>query len=103
MTLRALVEYAIALGHAGELERLIRGDSSFWSDQNHLRLSSREQELRSYALHHLDFVARFGSGASRFWRGNYLECPLPEEFEAWIVHGSPGLARRELIAFLSSL
>jgi hypothetical protein len=47
--------------------------------------------LWTLAIHHLDFVARHGTGVDHFLEGTIHQYAYPKEFQEWLEAGAPGL------------
>lgn len=85
-----------------DLLHLLEGESKFSSDAIENQAITEEQlVLRSLALEHVRFVAKFGLDLDRVIEGGKVFCSRSNEFESWLAIGAPGIEPCELEAYMN--
>jgi hypothetical protein len=63
-------------------------------------LSKEDGLLGTLVIHHLEFVANYGTDAGEVWNRRFYEHSRPTEFEEWLSRGAPGFVWDDLDAYL---
>lgn len=98
-TIRALV----AADRAVDVRELVLGISRFCiSEIASSPRSEVEEELRQMAEVHLSFIENYGTKALHVQEGPRHRFAYPQEFEAWLAAGAPGVEDADVEAYLSA-
>ncbi|BGD29196.1 hypothetical protein L4O78_006317 [Pseudomonas aeruginosa] len=96
-----IIRELIRLGKVKVVLEFVEGDSVYISDAS--EGVPQHPDLRRIwvmMVHHLRFVSEFGDALETQCKdGKYLS-PHYEEFEAWLSAGAPGIADKDLRAYL---
>ncbi|QXI26201.1 hypothetical protein [Pseudomonas vanderleydeniana] len=85
-----------------DLLDLLEEESAYFSGKAPVEEQGQDsRRLRIMAVHHLRFLAEFGSASSGGFKGKRHLIPFPEDFEAWLRTGAPEVALKDLEALLA--
>lgn len=96
-----LIEILVRTGRAADIVLLLEGESTLSNDQSEGAPKDRElAKLWTMALYHLRFVATYGVDASALLQDGKWLSPFPDEFQAWLQAGAPGISSTDLSRYL---
>ncbi|UUQ65538.1 hypothetical protein NLK61_02465 [Pseudomonas fuscovaginae UPB0736] len=97
-----LIEALILAERFRDVLDLLEEESVYFSGKAPIVEQGREsRRLRIMAVHHLRFLAEFGSASSGCFEGKRYLTPFPQDFEAWLRTGAPEVALADLEALLA--
>ena len=85
---------------AKEVLELMEGESPYSDDRQADELDRDSGRAWSLALHYVRFVSEFGPVEGRVVRDGKVHQGFPEDFEAWLRMGAPGMSSGELDRYL---
>lgn len=96
-----IIRSLIRSGRVKDVLDFVEGDSVYISDASEGAPQSPElRRVWILVVHHLRFVSEFGNVSATQSKGGKCLSPHPEEFEAWLSAGAPGVADRDLRSYL---
>lgn len=96
-----LIQQSVALGRAVDILALMEGESPYTTQASTGAPTDRTLgRLWVGALHHLRFIAEFGTEGRTQVRNGRVESPLPEAFEQWLAADAPGIGMSDLADYL---
>jgi hypothetical protein len=91
-------------GFAGDLQKIILGESDFSDMRDYENLDRYSHRLRSMTLKYLSFVDEFGIDrvGETITQGTHIHSAYPAYFEAWKLSGAPGISSHLIGEFYKS-
>jgi hypothetical protein len=84
-------------GRVRDVLEFVEGESPYLSDASEGAPQSPElRKIWIMMVHHLRYLANFGDGSSIQIHEGKIYRPYPEEFDAWIKAGAPGIAEQDM-------
>jgi hypothetical protein len=97
-----IIRAIVAAGRGPDLLALMEGESPYTSlDNPGAPRENPAGRIWSMALHHMRFVAKFGTEVQKATEGDHFYSAYPEDFDKWLSIGAPGVTEDELQAYLS--
>jgi len=104
LSLEDQLDWLTKNGFAGDLQRIILGESEFSDMRDYENLDRHSLRLRRMTLEYLSFVDKFGIDqvGEVIRHGTHTYSAHPEYFEAWKLSGAPGISSHLIWEFYKS-